>query len=226
MNEDSSFIALLSSFLMWEFGKGVESSNVRMYYVFGVWNRWRIIAWAWFINGKEINMFITCYCTVINFMWNAQDIYILMWRCEKVWKGRKTRCEIWMVVRKSVAQVQFPLNSCTPHFLSRWSAPHGGRTKNITKQNSLSDSRAWLCKSIRFYQPIFVIYETNLVTLQFVFHSFLPPYFSLFFFSSFLNKLLRSKGKREKKKLKSWNWIPVNSQMNKSKTDIFRFLQI
>lgn len=27
MNEDSSFIALLSSFLMWEFGKGVESSN-------------------------------------------------------------------------------------------------------------------------------------------------------------------------------------------------------
>lgn len=116
-------------------------------------------------------------------------IYILMWRCEKVWKGRKTRrgrrCEIWMVVRKSVAQVQFPLNSCTPHFLSRWSAPHGGRTKNITKQNSLSDSRAWLCKSIRFYQPIFVIYETNLVTLQFVFHSFLPPYFSLFFFFFF-----------------------------------------
>lgn len=36
MNEDSSFIALLSSFLMWEFGKGVESSNVRMYYVFGI----------------------------------------------------------------------------------------------------------------------------------------------------------------------------------------------
>lgn len=83
MNEDSSFIALLSSFLMWEFGKGVESSNVRMYYVFGVWNRWRIIAWAWFINGKEINIFITCYCTVINFMWNAQDIYINV----KMWKS-------------------------------------------------------------------------------------------------------------------------------------------
>lgn len=56
-------------------------------------------------------------------------------------------------------------------------------------------------------------------------HFFLPIFLS-FFFSSFLNKLLRSKGKWEKKKLKSWNWIPVNSQMNKSKTDIFRFLQI
>lgn len=84
MNEDSSFIALLSPFLMWEFGKGVESSNVRMYYVFGVWNRWRIIAWAWFINGKEINMFIICL-TVINFIWNAQreDICINV----KMWKS-------------------------------------------------------------------------------------------------------------------------------------------
>lgn len=72
-------------------------------------------------------------------------------------------------------------------------------TKNITKQNSLSaDSRNG---GVQKHFTILVIYETNLVTLQFVFHSFL----SLSSYFSSLNKLLWSKGKREK----NWNWIPV-----------------
>lgn len=37
-------------------------------------------------------MFITCYCTVINFMWNAQDIYINV----KMWKSlERAKDKVW-----------------------------------------------------------------------------------------------------------------------------------
>lgn len=79
-------------------------------------------------------------------------------------------------------------------------------TKNITKQNSLSaDSRNG---GVQKHFTILVIYETNLVTLQFVFHSFLSPF--LFFLSKQASMIERET--REKLKLDS---CKVNTSKSK-----------